>query len=299
MQLPELRALFDACSNAGRWGPADERGTANYIDQDKVTRALRIPRHGRVLSLGHELSPQSTRKNWHPIVQRVLYTQFDNPFACEDSVEITPHGFAVTHLDAPAHMNFEGRVYNARSHADVLSRAGLRTGSILAYRDGLITRGVLLDIASAQGKRWLSPAEAVTPADLSHAEQVSGVRIEAGDAVFVRVGLGAREQAEGEEDPSKGRAGLVPECLLWLHERRVGVYAGDCVDRLPSECTAVPFPFHAIGLAAMGLIFLDNPNMEVLATGCRDAGRNEFLVCASPLPIPGGTGSAINPIAIF
>jgi len=145
---------------------------------------------------------------------------------------------------------------------------------------------------------WLTPDEGVSPGDLDRAEALAGERVGSGDAVIVRVGLAARERVEGTEDPSH-RAGLLPECLPWLHEREVAVYGGDCIEKLPSPYPRVPAPFHMVALVAMGLVLLDNPAVEELADVVQEVGRSAFLLTCAPLALRGGTGSAVNPLAVF
>jgi kynurenine formamidase len=122
--------------------------------------------------------------------------------------------------------------------------------------------------------------------------------VESGDAVFVRVGLGAREAALGAGDPAV-RAGLDPSCLSWLHRREVAVFCGDCVDQIASGYDRLAMPLHEIGFSAMGLCFVDNTDMEALRVAVSRSRTGEFLLCAAPLRIPGGTGSPVNPLAVF
>ena len=154
-----------------------------------------------------------------------------------------------------------------------------------AQRGGIVTRGVLLDVAGARGVPFLTPGEAVTSDDLTAAERSSGTTVRTGDAVFVHVGLERREAEQGLEDPSV-RAGLDASCLPWLHTREVAVYSGDCVDQIPFPSAAVPLPLHQIGLVAMGLVLLDCPR---LAEGSAPAGNwvptsfcSQLRRCASP-----------------
>jgi hypothetical protein len=58
-------------------------------------------------------------------------------------------------------------------------------------------------------------------------------------------------------------------------------------------------PFHQIGMAMMGLTFLDNPDVERLAAACRSRGRYEFTLVIAPLDQPGGTASPVNPLVLF
>jgi kynurenine formamidase len=294
----DVLALFERCSNIGRWGGNDQLGTLNFVSAEKRRGAARLVESGRVVSLARRLRRDRSRNNPLPIAHRMLEGLEPDAVGSSDAVEIAPHGYAVTHLDALGHAFFGGRAWNNRDVADIIGRDGLAFGDIVPQRLGVFTRGVLLDVARVRGVPWLEPGAGVSVADLEAAEALAGVRVGTGDAVLVRVGLTPREQAQGEEDPSH-RAGLLPECIPWLYEREVAVYGGDCIEQLPSGYPAVPAPLHQIGLAAMGLVMLDNPELEELTAAVADEGRAEFLLTCAPLPIPGATGSAVNPLAVF
>ena len=298
MTEDEVLALFDACSNAGRWGPDDELGTLNFITDATRVRAAGLVREGRPLSIGKDLDTVWSLRNPDPVVHRMLYLQHDAPTSSLDSIEIASHGFSTTHIDALGHVYFEGQIYNGRKASDVVKREGLAAASIHAYREGIFTRGVLLDVAAARGVDWLEPHEGVWVDDLERAEEMAGVKVTSGDAIFVRVGLSAREAAQGKEDPS-ARAGLEAECVRWIHEREVAVFSGDCIERLPQPYSRLTMPLHMIGLASMGLAILDATELEELRLVCRDLKRYEFLLTCAPLRLRGGTGSPVNPIAVF
>lgn len=293
----EIRDLFAAVSNWDRWGPDDELGTLNHLSAESTVAAARLVERGRVVSLAHDIDVERTAKNPHPASHMMLYMG-DKPVTVADQVTIVPHSFTVTHVDAVSHGIFDGRVYNGRDVSDVVTRTGLTHGSVLAQRDGVVTRGVLLDVALARGQDWLAAGEPVTPADLDAAAQAAGVEVGSGDAVIVRVGLEPREEAEGPEDITV-RAGLTPDCLRWFHDRDIALYGGDCFDLLPSGSEEYPWIFHQVALAAMGLVLLDNVAVEELAAVCTAENRWEFLLSVAPLRIPGGTGSAVNPLAVF
>lgn len=297
MTEDEVLALFASCSNRGRWGEQDELGTLNYITEAKRIEAAQEVVLGRVISMAHDLETVASTKLPYPMVHRMLYVGPD-AIGCADSIEIASHSFAITHLDALAHVYYQDRLYNGRSVRDVVQADGLHFGSVHAVRDGIVTRGVLLDVARARGVSWLGPHEGVWPADLEAAESLAGVRVESGDAVIVRVGLGAREDVEGAEDPTV-RAGLVAECLPWLHERQVALYSGDCIEQLPQPYPGVSQPLHMIGFGAMGLALLDIAAVEPLAAMCQALSRYHFMFLCAPLRIPGGTCSPVNPLCVF
>lgn len=292
-----LVELFHRCSNAGRWGDDDQLGTLNYITAAKRQRAAKLVKLGRVVSVGQDLSTRQTANNPKPVVHYMLYEQ-RHPISALDFFGLAPHGFAVTHLDAVGHVFWQDHVYNGRNSGDVCLASGLAFGSIYAQRDGIFTRGVLLDIAASRGVPWLKPTETVTVADLEAAEGAQKVRVESGDALFMRVGLEAREATEGPEDLAE-RAGIDAECVEWLHEREVAVYSGDCVEKIPFPSRQMPLPLHQIGLASMGLVLLDCPRVEELAATCHELGRYDFLLAVAPLRVPGGTGSPVNPLCLF
>jgi len=49
----------------------------------------------------------------------------------------------------------------------------------------------------------------------------------------------------------------------------------------------------------MGMPILDNCDLELIGREANRRQRWEFLLTASPLAVPGGTVSALNPIATF
>ena len=136
-------------------------------------------------------------------------------------------------------------------------------------------------------------------ADLEAAETRQGIRVGSGDCIFVYTGLQKREAAEGPENLGQ-RVGIMPDALRWMHQREIAVYSGDCVDAFPNPYSLrYAIYFHAIALAAMGLILLDIPALEPLVDLCNELRRSDFLVTMAPLRIKGGTGSPVNPIAVF
>jgi kynurenine formamidase len=292
-----LRDLFAQVTNWGRWGEHDERGTLNYIAADTVVRACSQVRSGRVVSAAYDLDTEPSPKNRYPSVLR-LFDWKAGEMSLTDRIEMVAHSITITHIDALGHCIFDGTMYGGRQVQDVYSEAGLRFGSVLPLADGIVTTGVLLDVAAARGVEYLVPEDVVTTQDLLAAEKLAGHRVGKGDAVLVRVGLAAREAVEGPETGDV-RAGLSTDCLTWIHEREVSLFGGDCFDKLPAEAGAPSHPMHAIGIAAMGLIMLDNLAVEPLRDACRDENRSTFALVVAPLRIPGGTGSPVNPICIF
>jgi kynurenine formamidase len=293
----ELEAMFRRCSNAGRWGPDDESGTLNYVTPAKRIASAALVKTGEVVSVGRDLSTRQTKTNPQPVSHIMLFSDEASP-SCGDYFGIAPHGMVVTHMDALCHFSWNGQLYNGRKRSDSITAGGAKWGSIYAQRQGLFTRGVLLDVAAARGVPWYKPDEYVTVADFEAAEKRQRVRVGSGDAIFVRTGMERMEAELGEQDVYP-LAGLHAECVEWMHNRQVAVYGGDCIEKLPYPSERFTSAMHMIVLAAMGLPILDWPSLTELARTCERLNRWDYLLTTAPLRLPGGTASPINPLCIF
>jgi kynurenine formamidase len=97
------------------------------------------------------------------------------------------HGNADAHIDALSHVIYDGRLYNNRP-GDLVSDTGAAELSIAVAADGIVGRGVLLDVPRARDVPWLEPGDQVTSDDLATAERDQRVQVGRGDLVFIRVG---------------------------------------------------------------------------------------------------------------
>jgi kynurenine formamidase len=293
----ELQAMFDRCSNTGKWGADDELGTLNYITAEKRIAAAKLVKTGEVVSVGRDLLPQQTKTNPNPIDLHMLYGP-PNGVARTDWFSIASHGMTVTHMDALVHFSVDGKLYNNREVAKTFSGGGAKWGSVYAQKNGIFTRGVLLDVAAARGVKWYQGDEYVTVADFEAAEARQKLKVGSGDAIFVRTGMQAMEAELGEQDVYP-RAGLHAECVEWMHKRQVAVYGGDCIEKLPYPSKRFTSAMHMIGLVSMGLPILDWPSLTELASTCERLKRWDYLLSTAPLRIPGATATPINPLCLF
>ena len=217
----------------------------------------------------------------------------------KDYVGVDYHNDGHSHIDAFCHVAYDGRLYGGKPDKPVTSD-GAETGSIELLKDGLVGRGVLLDVPRVRGVPWIEPGDHVFREDLEAAEDAQGVRVGTGDILLVRTGH-TRRQAECEPwDTGKAKAGLHPTVATFLAERCVAVLGSDGNnDTAPSTTEGIGFPIHVLAINAMGIHLLDYLQFEDLVRQCEEAGRWEFLFAAAPLRIAGGTGSPLNPTAIF
>ena len=214
-----------------------------------------------------------------------------------DTYSVSYHGLGQTHFDALCHANYQGRIYNGFSVDEVQAAQGCPKDSVLVAKTGILTRGILIDIARFKGVSYLAPGAPIYPEDLNEWEKRAGVRIERGDAVFVRTG---RWAMRAEKGPSRTYAGLHASCAKWLHDRDVAVLGSDAAqDVNPSQVEGVALPIHELALVAMGIHLFDNCDLEELSSEAAARKQWVFLMMAAPLAVPGGTGSPLNPIAVY
>jgi kynurenine formamidase len=217
-----------------------------------------------------------------------------------DYFAISPHGMATTHLDALCHVFWRNKMYNGFDAGEVRADGAHRCG-VDVMRDGVLTRGVLLDIPAVRGVRWLEPGDAIFPEELEVARNLHRVEVGEGDMLFVRTGRTLKRRTEGAWDiMRKGMAGLDASCLPWLFEHRIAILGSDGIsDVAPSGYKETPFPIHAITIVAMGVHLIDNADLEALAQACAKLGRYEFLFVLAPLVLERGTSSPVNPLAFL
>jgi kynurenine formamidase len=301
--IEEFQALFDQCSNWGRWGAEDERGTLNLITPQCCVRAAGLVREGASVSLAHAINTVADVENISPAVHCMVRSG-DVGLAVDsastaDYLAVAPHGLGHSHLDALCHFIWRGKTYNDRP-ASVVTSTGARANAITAGQDGIVSRGVLLDMPRLLGVEWLDPHHAVSIEELERAEDSTGLRVESGDILFVRTGRYPRRLARGVWDTRKELAGLHHSVAPWLRERGVALLGSDGVSDVREQpFTVTTHPIHILALVAMGLQLLDNLNLEDIAHACAQRSRWEFLLTVAPLKLVGGTASMVNPIAVF
>ena len=217
----------------------------------------------------------------------------------KDYVGLDYHNEGHTHVDAFCHVAFEGRLFDGRPASSVTAE-GAGAGAIDILEDGLVGRGVLLDVPRARDVAWIEPGEHILREDLEAAERRQGVRVGAGDILLVRTGHARRLTEFGPWDTRKAKAGLHPAAATFLADREVAALGSDGNnDTAPSTTEGVAFPIHVLALNAMGVHLFDYLQFEDLVRQCEHQQRWEFLFVAAPLRIERGTGSPLNPIAIF
>ncbi|MDF2443464.1 MAG: hypothetical protein JWR01_1667, partial [Subtercola sp.] len=298
----DVLGWIDTLSNTGRWGADDQLGTLNLITPEHRVRASKLVTEGLVVPLGMDLdpgSPDPLGRGTEIGLEPTTYNMGDM-FSARERLTLTPHG-SLTHLDAPSHIGWKRRFYNGLDFDDVRGPAGVRKLDVANARGGIVSRGVLLDIAATRGLPYLENGDGIYAEDIEAAERAHGVRLEPGDVLYCRTGYLTRALS-GETDSHYGGVGYHIECMPLLHERGVAVIASDALNdmnpsgyafdgpatpdrfaELDTDEASLAFPVHVMALAVMGAWLLDHVEVEELARTCRRLGRHEFLTTIEPL----------------
>jgi len=291
----EYEGWKKSLSNWGRWGKDDEIGALNLITPAKRKEAAALVKEGFSVSLAGDADTVKAVDNPFPYEHEMLAIG-------NDRIGVRYHGIAHCHLDSLAHINENGVFYNGyKPDPDAVLKGGHQKNSIHNVKNGIFTRGILLDIPRLKGVPYLEPGTPIYAEDLEAWEKRAGIRVSAGDALFVRTGVWARRQAvgpwlRGRAEGGKS-AGLDPSVIPWLKQRDIAIMGSDHPQYVsPSNLSGA---VHDFSLVYLGVHLFDNCNLEALGDAAAARNRWEFLLTAAPLPIRGGTGSPANPIGTF
>ena len=303
----EMRDMFESVKNWGRWGDDDEAGALNLLTPERRAAAAANVNVGEAVSCARELPVRPNAENPHPALHMMVRGGDDCVIpgigmeSTMDFVGVAFHGMATSHIDALCHVFVDEQMYNGFPASEVKS-TGARKGSIMCAKDGVVGRGVLLDIPGLTGVSHLEPGTAITVDQLEAAEERQSVTVGQGDILLVGTGRDAKRAESGPWHPFQGGlAGLHPECIPWLKERDISVLGCDGVsDALPgNNPSAWAMPVHQCVIVAMGVHLLDNLRLDFLSDACARHQQWSFLFTVAPLRIEGGTGSPANPIALL
>ncbi len=296
--------------NWGRWGPDDEVGTLNLIDEAARRRGAAAVVSGKPFALGLPLSEaegiqlgfvEGRVNPTRTMVQVNQPVNADQPdWVCFSEDVLTLATQCATHWDALAHSSYGGVIYNGYPASSVSADGAARCG---IHRLGaVIGRGVLLDVARALGHDVLEPGYPISPGDLDAAAELAQVTLEPGDIVLVRTGQMVHLAPERRDLvaytwPSPG---LTIETAEWFHRHDVAAVATDTLvfEVYPSQHEDAYLPVHLLHLVEMGLTQGQNWVLDPLAEDCAADGRYTFLLDATPLPLTQGLGTPLNPVAL-
>jgi kynurenine formamidase len=310
LTVEEFESIYSDCTNWGKWGPDDQRGTLNHVTPAKIREAGRLVRDGRVISLQLPMDdngPQTGAFGRYNPIHHMVVSGADHVAQTEPS----PLGFGYaddslflflqggTQWDALSHIFRDGRMYNGFPANHVSSRGARSLG--IEQSPTLVSRGVLLDLVAVLGEP-MSPGDVVLPELLDEACAHAGVSVGEGDIVLIRTGdMLARRDLPAWGDFALGDApGLSLRSARWLAQHRVAGVVTDTwgVEVRPNEIADAFQPMHLVMIVSMGLHMGEIWDLEALAADCAHDRRYEFMLVAPSLRITGAVGSPSNPQAI-
>ena len=294
MTAAEFDALFQANNNWGRWGKDDRLGTANLITAAKRRQAAALVKEGISVSIAHDLSTEEALDNPSPL-RRVMAASLRS-----DTLTFNYHGGFTTHIDALCHYLHKGLQYNGVAPGGSAEQ-GCVPG-IEHVKNAIVTRGILIDIPRLKGVAYLEPGAPIYREDIEAWEKRAGVKVGPGDALVLRTGRWARRAALGPERALNNAAGFHVSVGPWIKARDVAIAGGDVsveVQTTPPLVEGLAGPLHTLFITGLGMTIIDNFDTEALAETAARLKRWEFMLVIAPLRVPGGTGSPVNPIAVF
>ncbi len=301
---------LDSLSNWGRWGPDDQLGCLNLIGPTQRQQAVALVTDGLPVSCARpittEMASDVTFQVQRYMVDSGEGRDTDPPErrytrrGAAEFIGMVFHGQTITHIDAMSHYSWNGLMYNGVPANRITSREGAQSHNIEAAYQGIISRGVLLDLPAVKGVDWLDPTQPVMPQDLDDAEQAQNVHVQEGDILLIRTGNYRMRLERGPLSPSDPMTACQAACAPWFKERGIAMLGTDTSnDARPNPYATIGNPLHTICLVSLGLWFIDNANLEELAPACAQRNRHEFMLTLAPLRLRNVTGSPVNPIALF
>jgi len=146
----EFDTLFQQVKNWGRWGPDDQLGSVNLITPAKRKAAVALARTGETVSLGAHAADREGRR------QQQSLRAHDAARQQHGSVRQSQyHGYAHSHIDALCHILYKDQTYNGYARADVNTDKGCTKLASQNLKNGIVTRGVLIDIPRLRNLPYL------------------------------------------------------------------------------------------------------------------------------------------------
>lgn len=280
-----------------KWGAADERGAANYVTPDSVSRAARLIRTGEIIELGRVLAsdmPMTSTRTFNLQTKRTNGPLGANKRYSNEELVVTELGQVGTQFDVFAHQGIDGLFYNCVPIDAVATRSGFQKLGVEKI-GALFSRGVLIDVAAFKKIEMLAEGYEITAADLEGALAAQGLTLGRGDAILIHTGWGGlwgRDNARYAGRPP----GLGIGAAQWLTAREVLLIGADTptVELSPNSDKSLDLPVHQIALVVHGVFLLENLKLDELA----QKRAYEFAFILQPLKIRGGTGSTVAPIAV-
>ncbi|KAF0866018.1 cyclase family protein [Pseudomonas chlororaphis] len=313
---PNTQQLLEGLpKNWGKWGPDDEVGALNYLQQAEVLRGVAAVRQGKTFTLqvqighpgGDPMWPARNPSMRFNTLDRSHYQAGKQPSMtggaeyCDDVIFMQLQGS--TQYDALGHAWYDNQLWNGYDASSTVG--GMAKASVLPIAErGVVGRAVLIDMARHRGKKYLGRGETFNHLDLLAAAKAQGVAIEKRDILIIRTGsMGAfYEYGKTEFFKDLVEPGLTysRELVDWFNQMEIPNLVTDTIanEVITDPVSGVQIPLHCALMRNLGIAFTEIVLLEDLAEDCAADGQWTFLYTAAPLKIVGGSGAPVNPIVI-
>jgi len=286
------------------FGPDDQHGMLNHVDEAKRRAALALVREGRMFDLGHVLDervPVFPGRHFRQTLVTTAHHTNANGAAPPTGVGENHVNWVIevfsgttqlgTHLDTLSHLQIGDRGYNGWRVCELAETWGVnRLGAETVPQ--IVTRGLLVDAAAARGSERLQPADVITIADVERA--LGGLAVEPGDALLFHTGWGANW-----DDPDAylaGEPGPGIELAEWMCAHGVALTGCDTwsYGPVPAEDPRRPFAVPQELNVRHGVFVVENLDTAALAAD----GVRAFALILTHAKLRGATGAWTSPIAL-
>src|SRR5215471_16779049 len=162
------RPPADAERCPSKWGPNDQRGSANHMKPETVLRATKLIHTGEVIEMGHVLNssmPFFGTRRFDVHTKRTFMNPQSNRRGSNEELVVSEIGQVGTQFDGFAHQTIGDSLYNCFKLDQIATRSGFEKLGVENV-GSLITRGVLVDVAGLKGVDLLPDNYEITPQDI-------------------------------------------------------------------------------------------------------------------------------------
>ena len=284
-----IDAIYRDRRNWGRWGRDDQVGAINLITPQKRTAAAALVESGRTVSLSRIFEPPQQ------FIQKSDLGASGAGYVM-DYYGFIYHGTTITHVDALCHIWDADGMWQGRDPDETIDTSGAHFADITNWSSGIITKGVFIDVPRHRGEPHVTRDRPVHGAEIAEIARAQGVSVEPGDALIVHSGWQAYQESS-ERRAGGGSPGLHASCAEFIRDHDVALLGWDLMDARP-DGYGLAWPMHGV-LHNFGVALMDNALLEPLAAACAEEGRFQFMFMLLPLRVARGTGSPVNPVAMF
>jgi kynurenine formamidase len=253
-----------------------------------------------IIDLGQPLYVGMPQSSMHPKFQMTLQRRHGDlvrPDGGSGANElIVTGGHVGTHIDAFAHISFEGHLHGGVDACEA-QKGGKFKHHGAETIEPILARGILLDIPAVHGVSRLPTAYEITKADLEAAMKLTGTEPRKGDVILIRTGWG---QLYGDpvafENLKDGTPGPGVPGATWLADFEPRALGSDTIafERIPPIEAVPTLPVHTLLLVERGIHIIEILALEEIA----EKALRVFTFVLSPLRIVGATGSPARPLAL-